>query len=160
MPNKLKLKINYQWIDLKNKKGDSYQFPDKRGTLERKILENPGVYRWVKIAKTKRKIVCLYIGESSNLYSRIYGYIYQHKSQATSYSVGRKLRKLIKQYSVKFQMIQLSASLLAGEKISQDSLSSMHIRQAIEQSLIVYYKNRNRGECKFNKEKSNRYKSS
>jgi hypothetical protein len=156
MSKKLQLKIKYQWTDLKNKDGESYQFPQKRRIVNRKTLEIPGVYRWIKTARhnKKKKKVCLYVGESTNLYRRFYGYLSQNKTQGTSFRIGSALRTYVKKRAIiKYQILKLSASKFAGKKISQKDFRSMHVRQVIEQALIVYHKKL--GECELNKEKFN-----
>lgn len=154
MANKLKLHIEYRWIYLKNKKGELYEYPQTRGTVDRKLLKRCGIYRWVKITG-QNKITCEYIGESGNLYLRLYGYLSKSKSQTTGSRIGRGLKKILdenKKSVIRFQILELSNSRLSGKRITNDSLCSMHIRQAIEQALIFNHKNK--GECKLNLEKS------
>lgn len=153
MAKQLTFKIKYQWIDLKNKKGTYYCFPDKRGTIEKQLLEHGGVYRWIKTTRKNNRI-CEYIGESGNMYSRLYGYLYRSKSQATSFRIGKSLKRILRnnrRVVVRFQTLKLLNSHFANKEITNNNFRSMHIRQAIEQSLIAYHKQKS--ECKLNKEK-------
>jgi len=150
---KFKLQIEYRWEDLKCKDGKLYLFPWKRGKVNRKTLETAGVYRWVKLIKRngRKTKFPIYIGESGNLYNRIYGYLHHSKSQATNYRIGLVLRKLSRRHKIIFQVLTTEILKFAGKTIQNKDLKSMHLRQAIEQSLIFYEKRHRR--CKLNKEK-------
>lgn len=150
---KLKMHLEYKWQDLLNKKGEQYFFPDARSTLQRNILEAAGIYRWLMI-NGRTQNVTLYIGETSNIYNRLYGYLHRSKSQATSYRVGNKLRRIVKKNGrIKLQLLFLSKSRFGSRWISNHNhnLCCVHIRKAIEQTLI--YHEKNSGGCSLNGEK-------
>lgn len=149
----MRIQLQYRWKDLIRKDGNLYHFPCQRRNVERKLLEVSGIYRWIRV--TPRKKVCLYLGESGNLYNRLYGYLHRSKSQATSYRIGRELKKQLKKGGqIGFQLLILLPSRFAGENISSISLESTHLRKAIEQTLI--FRENRLGGCKLNKTKSNR----
>jgi hypothetical protein len=147
----MRIDIQYRWIDLIGGDGNPYRFPNKPRTDDKKTLDVPGVYRWIKIKRhnNKRIKVCLYIGQSSNLYRRLNDFLVKNKSPATAFRIGRILRTRVENGAIiGYQTLELSASQFADKKISQEDFSSIHVRQAIEQALIVYHKKHDT--CKLN----------
>ena len=133
------IQVRYHWEDLRCKNGDPYSFPSQRGNVSRRHLDEGGIYRWVELTThgSRKKRVCLYVGEARNLYNRLYGYLYRSKSQATSYRIGRGLRKFVRQHKeIRFQLLVLSPSTFARMKITQDHLNFMHVRRTIEHAII------------------------
>lgn len=130
MPDVLKCDIKFKWEDLLNKEGKPYSFPKKRRTVKEELLKKAGIYRWIKTSQKSKNIVCLYIGESGNLYNRLYGYLYMNnKSQATSYRIGRILCEQVGNGSnIRFQTLKLLKSTFAGQDNTNEAFLSMHVR--------------------------------
>jgi len=151
----MNIRLKYKWEKLLCKNGKPYLFPADRRKVTKDSLNVGGVYRWVIIHSTKKKkqTICLYVGEASNLYNRLYGYLYQSQSQATSYRIGKALRKLVRQgHEIRFQLLRFYKSTLNGININNENLGNMHLRQLIEQSII--YREKRKGQCEMNREKS------
>lgn len=148
---KLKINIKYHWIDLNNKIGELYKYPQTRREVDKKHLDHSGIYRWIKVNKSD-EILCLYIGESVNLYNRLYGYLRKSESKETSYRIGRELKKILGNdidSEIRFQVLKLSNAKLFDKNITDDSVRSIHFRQTLEQALIYYHKSN--GECQLNR---------
>lgn len=131
----LTLNMRYAWVTVKCKDGLPYEFPKPRSSLPTSDLMTAGLYRWVGLKRGRQ--VSLYIGEAGNLYRRLYGYLYRSSSQATSYRVGREMKRLgWDGVQIRWQVLRIRRSKMALKRIQQSALHSVHFRRGLEELLV------------------------
>lgn len=136
--------IKVSWISAENDKEIPYSFPEDLSDYFRAKYSKPYVYRWLILEKSEEYLFNMYLGETENLYRRIYHYLKPGPSQQTNIRLNNLFQESIAEGNdIKLEVLEFDEIELGEVKVTPTDLSKKHARRFVESLLLTYYQKLN-----------------
>lgn len=136
------ISFEFQWESLLTSESVNYQFSqniDK--SLAKKIYGKPAIYRWNIFKNEKNDLKKIYIGETINLYKRVYQYNNPGSDQVTNIRMSKIFNdEITKGNQVELEILSFETIRIHNELLTVDDLKRTSARKFLENLFIVYYK--------------------